>query len=431
MSKSTDSKGPGSGSSKRSSSSDNDFDWIFDYILQFLESETFDHSIMNFIDEKCVHFDSEDENKFIYTDIHREFKDHVETLILSNLGELGITSELFYESCEKGRNGRDINRSVFERLVAMDDFLTFKKIMIKRNLELQLEAFRTFVNINSPQKDGGNASSYMIASPGHQKDTHTIDDIDDVLQQSLIEMELMHRQEQLEQAQLEQAVALSLAIEEERLRKLAKDAVRMSAEFDRSLKDTYSYNAKDDYSNSYSAKETDVQEESMAINYSIHNNTYRAMQVSAHNDDAFLNSENNSVTTNYKGEQLKLDDDNNVSIRNKTKQSNKNTAGSNGSNLGELKFADPKPLKLNSNILGARPLPAIGVGKSSSSSLNDLTHELNKKKEEMEISFKENQKAIQHQKEESESLRKHLKVDPEEAEKRAGELLLFIFTRNS
>jgi hypothetical protein len=79
-----------------------DNDWLFDFVLQFLESDKFDSTVMNFIDEKCSIFENEDENKFIYTDIHAEFKDHIEDLISFNLGELGVTSTMFFESCEKG-----------------------------------------------------------------------------------------------------------------------------------------------------------------------------------------------------------------------------------------------------------------------------------------------------------------------------------------
>jgi hypothetical protein len=121
-----------------------EYDWVFDFVLQFLESDKFDASVMNFLDEKCDVFDDEEENKFIYSTIHREFCEHIEALISSNLGELGITNEMFLDACEKGRSGRDINTTVFERLIAMDDFQTFKKIMTKRNTELQLESLRSF-----------------------------------------------------------------------------------------------------------------------------------------------------------------------------------------------------------------------------------------------------------------------------------------------
>jgi hypothetical protein len=121
-------------------------DWLFDYVLQFLESEKFDSVIMDFIDEKCDIFDNEEENKFQYSDIHQEFRETVDALISSNLGELGVTVEMFFDACEKGRFKRDINQAVIERMIAMDDFLTFKKIMVKRNMELQLEALKACTN---------------------------------------------------------------------------------------------------------------------------------------------------------------------------------------------------------------------------------------------------------------------------------------------
>ena len=45
--------------------------------MQFLESDRFDAAVMDFVDERCDVFDNDEENKFIYTDIHREFMDHV------------------------------------------------------------------------------------------------------------------------------------------------------------------------------------------------------------------------------------------------------------------------------------------------------------------------------------------------------------------
>ena len=135
-------------------------DWIFDFVLQFLESDKFDASVMDFVDEKCFTFENEEENKFEYTDIHKEFRDHIEALISSNLGELGITSEMFFESCEKGRNNRDINKQVFERMIAMEDFETFKKLMTKRNMELQLGAIQSYSVTKSPHTRKLLRSSY-------------------------------------------------------------------------------------------------------------------------------------------------------------------------------------------------------------------------------------------------------------------------------
>lgn len=127
-----------------------EYDWIFDYVLQFLESEKFDSQVMDFIDENCEVFEDGEENKFIYSDIHRDFRKYLEGLIASCLEEVGISSELFYDACEKGRNSRDINKIVFDRMIAMEDFQTFKKLMVKRNTELQIEALQSIRSFKKP-----------------------------------------------------------------------------------------------------------------------------------------------------------------------------------------------------------------------------------------------------------------------------------------
>ena len=217
-----------------------DHDWIFDYVLQFLESERFDASVMDFVDEKCFIFENEEENKFEYSDIHKEFSEHIEALISSNLGELGITTEMFFEACERGRNSRDINRQVFERMMAMEDFETFKKLMVKRNMELQLEAIRAYSAVKATpasRKKGNGKKKYddededrdleaaleaslkqsmsplpvpdelraMLEADRTRNGGGELDenDLQEILRRSLMEMEVLHRQEELEQADLE------------------------------------------------------------------------------------------------------------------------------------------------------------------------------------------------------------------------------------
>ena len=62
---------------------------------------------------------------------------------------------MFYEACEQGRHSREINRNVFEKIIALDDFLTFKKIMVKRNMERELETIRSFRNIGGQDLSAG------------------------------------------------------------------------------------------------------------------------------------------------------------------------------------------------------------------------------------------------------------------------------------
>ena len=44
---------------------------------------------------------------------------------------MDVTAEQFAEVCERSRTSRDINQQVYEQITAMDDFLTFKKLMVK------------------------------------------------------------------------------------------------------------------------------------------------------------------------------------------------------------------------------------------------------------------------------------------------------------
>jgi hypothetical protein len=60
-------------------------DWLLDSITGFLRSPGWALPVMSFIDENCIVFDNEDENKFAFTDIHAAFKEMVEMLIEMHL----------------------------------------------------------------------------------------------------------------------------------------------------------------------------------------------------------------------------------------------------------------------------------------------------------------------------------------------------------
>jgi len=66
-------------------------DWFFDIIINFLRSPRWKTPIMSFLDEYCIIFDNEEENKLEYTSIHNEFKRLVDELIGCLIAELGVT----------------------------------------------------------------------------------------------------------------------------------------------------------------------------------------------------------------------------------------------------------------------------------------------------------------------------------------------------
>ncbi|KAJ0392301.1 hypothetical protein P43SY_006894 [Pythium insidiosum] len=176
--------------------SNDESDWVFDYVMHLFRSPAWEVPIMCFIDENCASFDTSEENKFIYTDLHAQFRDVVEGVLCDNLAEIGLTAADFAEICERGRYSTDISLDVVNQILAMDDFLTFKKLMVKRNLELELEAIKAMRDETEELSDAVN----------QDVETH------------LLELSILYKQEEMEQAELEAALAMSLALQEEQLR---------------------------------------------------------------------------------------------------------------------------------------------------------------------------------------------------------------------
>lgn len=159
----------------------------------------------------------------------------METIISSHLAELDITSDTFYEACQSSRSSRDINRAVFEKMLAMEDFTVFKKIMVKRNMELQYEAMQSYKHYHEISQYGLENDLSHLPDPDELEamlenreeeigQGQSFEQIEQLYRESLLELELIHKQEEMEQLELEQALALSLLAEEERLRRARVEA---------------------------------------------------------------------------------------------------------------------------------------------------------------------------------------------------------------
>ena len=57
------------------------------------------------------------------------------------MAELEITQEQFLEACEKA-SSNPIHKKIVDQLTAVDNFVAFKKLMMKRNSELNEEALK-------------------------------------------------------------------------------------------------------------------------------------------------------------------------------------------------------------------------------------------------------------------------------------------------
>jgi len=120
---------------------DIDKEWIFDSVVNFVKSPLWKVPVTSFINENCVIFDDEDENKLEYTDIHNKFKDLVEEMLTNMLSEIGISEEIFANACIKA-SSNPVHKMLLSEIMAVDNFMAFKKLMVKRNKALSEEALQ-------------------------------------------------------------------------------------------------------------------------------------------------------------------------------------------------------------------------------------------------------------------------------------------------
>ena len=60
----------------------------------------------------------------------------MDSLITDFLEEIGVTHEQFVDTVAKELNGDNINSFVVSSILTVEDFVQFKAMMVKRNLDL-------------------------------------------------------------------------------------------------------------------------------------------------------------------------------------------------------------------------------------------------------------------------------------------------------
>lgn len=232
-----------------------DNEWIYDFVIAYLKSPPWRCPLNNFIDANCVKFSDDEENKFEYTDIHKQFCDLIDKLLGGYLKELGLSDEDFLAAVQASSKENDkVNKLIFGQILAVDNFLTFKKMMVKRGKALENKAIKLLANPGAVVK-GGNTNdddadisamteeeqlalalklSAQLAATSSSERKKNADSLEEVLKASVVQADMFRSAIEQEQAELEHAIALSLAMEEERLRKIqAAEAEEKNAKDDK------------------------------------------------------------------------------------------------------------------------------------------------------------------------------------------------------
>lgn len=191
---------------------------------------------MDFIRDNSLVFDSEDENKLAFTEIHQNYGKLVESLLESHLNELGILPEQFSQSCSLENAQSSFHEGLFELVIAADDYELFRHLMVQKNIELELQALEVLqqqlgtvpesmkpIIPTSQTVESGERQSRQEAGvqrgkeeeqlPSQQVGNETTEyeeNLARAIAESQTDREREQAEAQLEQLQLEQALALSL-----------------------------------------------------------------------------------------------------------------------------------------------------------------------------------------------------------------------------
>lgn len=195
-------------------------EWLSDYVLSFLKSPTWSAPIAQFVDEQCIIFEDQEENKLEYTECHNEYKELIDSRFAAHLLEIDVTSEQFEQFCQRGLSTNpSLHRVLVEQLLSADDFLIFKAMMTKRNADLYREAqrrvdagleddfYETMV-----EEDDEEALAAVGSTAALVADEWKIyeEQLFKALDESQKEDDQLARERQKEEEEMERAIALSL-----------------------------------------------------------------------------------------------------------------------------------------------------------------------------------------------------------------------------
>ena len=175
-------------------------DWVYDYIFGKISSPEFRNPIKNFIDDNCGSFIDVDENTFQQGALFNEFTQLVDNLLEKILKDCDLTEEQFVLASKKGLDNEK-HKKYFEQLISFNNYNYFKNMMTKRNyqfIQMAEEAMKKDKKV--PEK--------LLATTKEQKE--------------------------LEEKQIQSAIKMSLALEDEKKRIKAiedeelKRAIRLS-----------------------------------------------------------------------------------------------------------------------------------------------------------------------------------------------------------
>ena len=185
--------------------------WIYDTVLQIIKSPEFRNPLKDFIDDNCGSFIGVDENTFEQGALHKEFVTLADSLLETLTQEIGITEEMFCLAAKKGLEDQKDNKKYFEQLIAFNNYTYFKNLMTKRNLHLEKIAYQEMMKDKEKEaKEEGKKNDEEIKQLTEQQNNAEKGELECAMKMSLALEEEEKKLRELEEAELEKAIKLSL-----------------------------------------------------------------------------------------------------------------------------------------------------------------------------------------------------------------------------
>lgn len=143
-----------------------DNSWLIDMMVTIMHAPTWNEPLTAFIAEKCQMFDNfEEENKHEYVTVHNEFKCLVDNLLAAHLLEVDISPEEFEKQLvESGLVEDPRLQQVMGQLMAAEDFMTFKTMMVERHINMQGQAESNYLELAAAQDMAASEAAAIAAS---------------------------------------------------------------------------------------------------------------------------------------------------------------------------------------------------------------------------------------------------------------------------
>jgi len=130
---------------------DPDYDWIYDLVIEIISSPEFRNPIKDFIDENCDSFVGSEENTLDQGKIFKNFIEFIDSLLASFIIEIGISEEMFILAAKKAiENPKNkMHKKYILQLISFTNYLYFKNLMTKRNIQLEQQALKLLNESNN------------------------------------------------------------------------------------------------------------------------------------------------------------------------------------------------------------------------------------------------------------------------------------------